>query len=314
MAARDKVRIFEVGVRDGLQNEKTVISTARKLRLAQGLIAAGVGDLELGAFVRPDRVPTMKDTDAIYRATRSGKLNLGKTRAWALVPNEAGLDRALEAGCKNIAVFTAASEGFAKNNIGMSIRHSLQVFGPLIRRARASGLQVRGYVSTAFGCPFDGKVRPAQALRVIEALLELDVCQVSVGDTIGVATPVQVEKVLRPALEIARGRTELLAGHFHDTRGTALANAVRSLELGIRTLDSSAGGLGGCPFAPSATGNLATEDLVYLLEGMGFQTGIDLDALARTSLTFLKSLGRAPISRALSAFAATGKGFVVPLA
>ncbi len=314
MPAREKVRIFEVGVRDGLQNEKTVVSTARKLRLAQGLIAAGVRDLELGAFVRPDRVPTMKDTDAIYRATRTGKLKLGKTRAWALVPNEAGIDRALEAGCKNIAVFTAASEGFAKNNIGMSIKRSLQVFRPVIQRAHASGLQVRGYVSTAFGCPFDGKVKPAQALRVIEALLEMDVCQVSVGDTIGVATPAQVEKVLRPALAFSPGRPEFLAGHFHDTRGTALANAVKSLELGIRTLDSSAGGLGGCPFAPSATGNLATEDLVYLLEGMGFQTGIDLDALARTSLTFLRSMGRAPISRALSAFAATGKGYVVPLA
>lgn len=302
--AREKVRVFEVGVRDGLQNESGRVSTALKISLVRGLIEAGIGDLELGAFVRPDRVPQMADTERVYSAIRSGRLKLGRARAWALVANQAGLERALAAGAPRIALFTAATDGFAERNIGMTVRESLRVFGSLASQARLQGLEIRGYVSTAFGCPFEGKVNPRKPLRVIEALLELGVSQVSVGDTIGVATPRDIEAVMRPALGLAPQK--MLAGHYHDTRGTALANALKTLELGIRTLDSSAGGLGGCPFAPGATGNLATEDLVYMLEGMGLSTGVDLRRLAKVSLSFHRRIGKTPVSRFVTAFAASG--------
>jgi hydroxymethylglutaryl-CoA lyase len=302
--ASDRVTVFEVGPRDGLQNEARPVGLADKLGLVRGLIGAGVRELELGAFVRPDRVPQMADTDAVFQAIRRGKLRLGPgVHAWSLVPNRKGLERAIAAGARRVAVFTAATESFARRNIGMSVAESLREFGQVIREARSAGLRVRGYVSTAFGCPFEGKVAPSRALRVIERLAGLGVEQVSVGDTIGVATPRDVERVIRPALK-ALGRARV-AGHFHDTRGTALANALRALELGVRTLDSSAGGLGGCPFAPGATGNLATEDLVYLLHGLGIRTGIDLEALCRASLGFSAKIGRPLSSRCLQAFAAS---------
>jgi hydroxymethylglutaryl-CoA lyase len=203
---------------------------------------------------------------------------------------------------KQIAVFTAATESFAKANIGMSIGDSLKEFAQVVREAKKAKIQVRGYVSTAFGCPFEGKVAPKKALKVVEALADLGVSQVSIGDTIGVATPKDIDLVMKPALKLLGSKK--VAGHFHDTRGTALANALRSIELGVRTLDSSAGGLGGCPFAPGATGNLATEDLVYMLDGMGEKTGIDLAKLCATSLELSRKMKRPISSRYLQAYAA----------
>lgn len=296
-----KVKVFEVGVRDGLQNESRTVSLEDKLFLAQGLIDAGVAEIELGAFVRSDRVPQMADTEQVYAAVKSGKLKLGKSRAWALVPNLKGLERAVASGASNIAVFTAATESFAERNIGMSIEKSLDVFREVIREAKKKKMKVRGYVSTAFGCPFEGKTPPKKAIDVCAKLLDLGVHELSVGDTIGVATPRGVIEVMKPL--VRKFGEKKLAVHFHDTRGTALANTLMALDLGIHTVDASAGGLGGCPFAPGATGNLATEDLVYMLDGMGVKTGIDLEKLSRTSLAFTKKIGRPITSRYLQAFA-----------
>lgn len=300
--ARDAVTVFEVGPRDGLQNESRPVSLDDKLFLVQGLVDAGVRELELGAFVRLDRVPQMADTEQVFAALKDGRLDLGKARAWSLVPNRKGLERAITTGAKHIAVFTAASESFAQRNIGMSVEQSLAEFKEVIREAKRHKIQVRGYVSTVFGCPFEGDVAPKRALKVIEKLADLGVAQVSVGDTIGVATPKRVDQIVKPALRMLGARK--LAVHFHDTRGTALANTLRSLDRGVRVVDSSAGGLGGCPFAPGATGNLSTEDLVYMLDGMGMKTGIDLERLARVSLAFNRRIERPLSSRFLQAFAA----------
>lgn len=302
-----KIEVFEVGLRDGLQNEPRPVRLENKLEFAQRLIDAGVRRLELGAFVRPDLVPLMADTDQVYAAVRAGKLKLGRAEAYALVPNMKGLERALAAGAKGIAVFTAATESFAKKNIGMSIAESLSVFEEVVREAKRARLDVRGYVSTAFGCPFEGKVSPKKAIAVVERLARLGISEISVGDTIGVATPKGVAEVLGPLVKKI-GRKVRIAGHFHDTRGTALANALAAMEVGVEILDSSAGGLGGCPFAPGATGNLATEDLVYMLDGMGIRTGISLDKLATSSLAFSRELGRPLSSRYLQAYAARAGG------
>lgn len=295
------VTIFEVGPRDGLQNEPNPISLEDKLLFISGLVAAGVREIEVGLFVRPDKVPQMADSDRIFESIRKGKLDLKKARAWSLVPNLKGLERAIACGVRQVAVFTASTETFAQRNIGMSISESLAEFREIIQEAKRHRIQVRGYLSTAFGCPFEGRVKPSQALKVAEKLIRLGVKEVSIGDTIGVATPKDIDQVMKPALR-SFGKAKV-AGHYHDTRGTALANALRSLELGVRTLDSSAGGLGGCPFAPGATGNLATEDLLYMLQGMGIRTGIDLEKLAQASLAFSKRIGRPLSSRYLQAFA-----------
>jgi hydroxymethylglutaryl-CoA lyase len=303
--ANNSVSIFEVGARDGLQNEKRVVSTRQKLQFIDGLIRAGFKDLELGAFVRPDKVPQMADTDAMYRLIRAGKLKLEQARAWALVPNKRGLDRALRAGVSHIAVFTAATESFTKKNIGMSIERSLAEFETVIsegRKALGDRFKIRAYVSTAFGCPFEGKVSPKAALHVIEKLADLGVDQISIGDTIGVATPADVDALMKPALKMLGVKKTAI--HLHDTRGTALANALRAYELGIRVFDSSAGGLGGCPFAPGATGNLATEDLLYMFNGMGIQHGIDLDRLSEVSLNLNQVMKRPISSRYLQSVAA----------
>lgn len=298
--SRMDVRVFEVGPRDGFQNEPLPVTLPAKLDFVDDLIRAGIRDVELGAWVRFDRVPKMSDTPAIFRAVRSGKLDLGRARAWSLVPNLKGLELARAAGVKNIAVFTAATSKFTERNIGMSVERSLAVYREVIAEANRYGMRVRGYVSTAFGCPFEGKVAPKRALKVIEKLASFGVEQVSIGDTIGVATPNQVDSVVVPAMK-AIGAAHV-AVHFHDTRGTALANTLRSLEVGIRTVDASAGGLGGCPFAPSATGNLATEDLIYMLDGMGVKTGIDLEALCLASLRLARRMKRPLTSRYLQAF------------
>lgn len=300
-----KVTIFEVGPRDGLQNESFSLTLHQKLEFVTRLVQAGISELELGSFVRTDRVPQMSDTEDLYGKVRNGNMLLGSTRAWALVPNLKGLERALESGVKQIAVFTAATDGFNQANIGMTVDQSFEEIVPLVRAAKRAGMKVRGYVSTAFGCPYEGRVDPKRALKVVERLAKAGVFQVSIGDTIGVATPRDIEKVMRPALRmLGAGK---VAGHYHDTRGTALANVLRSLDLGVRTFDSSAGGLGGCPFAPGAAGNLATEDLVYMLNGMGLKSGVDLDQLAETSIWLAREMRRAPTSRYVVAYARSKK-------
>lgn len=281
-----EVRIVEVGPRDGLQNEAAPISTELKLRFIQALADAGLKEIEATSFVSPKAVPQLADADTLWP-----NLPPGPTY-WALVPNVRGIDRALEVGVDGIAVFTAASELFVEENIGMTIQESLDVFSEVIGRFRASKRRgrVRAYISTAFECPYAGFVDPEAVIGVAEALLALGVDELSLGDTIGVAAPPEVAELTRQVLDVVDvGR---LAYHFHDTRGTALANVATALSFGVRTFDSSAAGLGGCPYAPGAGGNLATEDLVYMLERMGFRTGVSLGRLARASLPVMHALGR----------------------
>lgn len=301
--AAEKIRVFEVGPRDGLQNEPRKLSLQNKIWFVNSLVRAGIRDIELGSFVRADRVPQMADTDLLVSSISSRRLKLGAANAWCLVPNQHGLMRALRVGVTNIAVFTAATETFNLKNIGMSVAKSLIAISDVISQARknaGSKLRVRGYVSTAFGCPFEGRVAPKKALQVIEKLARIGVEEVSIGDTLGVATPVDVERLIKPALKILG--CEKTAVHFHDTRGTALANALRSIDLGVRVIDSSAGGFGGCPFAPGAAGNLATEDLVYMLNGMGLDSGIKLDRLCKTSLELSRRMKRPLTSRYLQVY------------
>jgi isopropylmalate/homocitrate/citramalate synthase len=273
----DTVKIVEVGPRDGLQNEKVVIPTDVKISYITALADAGLRVIEAGAFVSPKWVPQMADTADVYRdMPKDPGVDFP-----VLVPNMKGLERAMAAGVKSIAIFTAASETFNKRNINMSIDESFENYAPVAARARKEGIRVRGYVSTAFGCPYEGDVAPEKVLEVSARLLDLGCGEVSVGDTIGVGTPMQVQGVIGVLLQVIPSRR--LAMHFHDTRGTALANTLAALEMGIATFDTSAGGLGGCPYAPGASGNMATEDLVYMLDAMAIETGVDLRRLVAAS-------------------------------
>ncbi len=293
-----RVRIFEVGPRDGLQNEATPIPTATKIAFVNALAEAGIADIEVSSFVRADRVPQLADAAQVFAgiARRPG------TRYWALVPNAKGLDAARAAGVSHVAFFTAASDGFNRANIGMSVDESLAHLAPVIAAARDAKHAVRGYVSTVFGCPYDGDVDPKRAAAVARALLDAGCAEISLGDTIGVAVPTDVPRVLA-ACDAAGVPRAKLALHLHDTRGTALANVVEGLREGITTFDSSAGGLGGCPFAPGATGNVATEDLLYLFSEMGIETGISFDGVARASGIVAASLSKPLASRARAAWA-----------
>jgi isopropylmalate/homocitrate/citramalate synthase len=271
------VKIVEVGPRDGLQNEKVTIPTQAKIDYITALGDAGLRVIEAGAFVSPKWVPQMADTAEVYR-------NIPKDPGVeypVLVPNLKGLERAIDAGVKSIAIFTASSETFNKRNINMTIEESFENYAPVVVRALEEGIRVRGYVSTAFGCPYEGEVPPEKVLEVTARLLDLGCYEVSIGDTIGVGTPMQVQGVTGILLQVIPASK--LAMHFHDTRGTALANTLAALEMGIATFDASSGGLGGCPYAPGASGNMATEDLVYLLDGMGIETGVDLKRLVAAS-------------------------------
>jgi isopropylmalate/homocitrate/citramalate synthase len=280
-AAPARVRLCEVGPRDGLQNEATVVTAADKVRYIELLVDAGVTLIEATSFVHPKAVPQLADADEVFPAIRKRP----GVRYLALVPNERGLDRALAAGVREIVVFTAASDTFAQRNIRMTIPESLDVFGRVIARAKDAGIHVRAALSTAFGCPFEGAVPPANVARVSRALLELGADELSIADTIGVGTPNQVVAIV-DALDAAGIGLDRFALHFHDTRHTALANITTALQLGVREFDASAGGLGGCPFAPGATGNVATEDVLYLLNGLGIETGIDL-AKIRAATAFI---------------------------
>lgn len=286
-----RVKIVEVGPRDGLQNEAAPMATAVKVAFVDALSAAGHQVIEVSAFVSPKWVPQMADAAEVFAAIarRPG------TRYTALVPNAAGLTRAIEARADEIAIFAAASEAFSRKNINQGIDASLDTYRAVCEGAKTAGLPIRAYVSTAFGCPFEGPVEPDAVARVAAALIEMGAYEVSVSDTIGIAHPGQVPSVVNAVA--ARVPIEKIALHFHDTRGTALANVLTALPLGVTTFDASAGGLGGCPYAPGATGNLATEDLLYMLDGLGIETGVSLDGVVKASRIIEKQLDHALASR-----------------
>ncbi len=288
------VRIVEVGPRDGLQNEPALVPTDLKLRFIRLLVDAGLTEIEATSFVSPKWVPQLGDAEQLWPRLPGG------AKYSALVPNARGLERALACEVRRLAFFTAASEAFNRKNVNMGIAESLagfeQMMSVLKERGNRSEFWVRGYVSTAFECPYSGRVEPKVVVSVCRRLIEIGVDEVSVGDTIGVAVPREVRDLTRSLFEeIEPGR---IAYHFHDTRGTAVANVAEALELGVRCFDSSAGGLGGCPYAPGAGGNLATEDLVYFLDRSGIETGVSLEPLAMASLPIFDLLGRPPQSKA----------------
>jgi hydroxymethylglutaryl-CoA lyase len=291
----NQVRIVEVGPRDGLQNEKTPISVEARIAFVDALVAAGLHTVEVGAFVSPKAVPQMANSDQVLR----GVARHADREFHVLVPNEKGYDAARAAGAKVIAVFASASEGFSRANINCSIAESIERFKPVMARAEADGVQVRGYVSCVLGCPYDGEVKPEAVVRVAKSLRDLGCYEISLGDTIGVGTPLKARQLLRAAA----GAVPMahLAMHFHDTYGQALANLYAGIEEGARVIDAAAGGLGGCPYAPGATGNVATEDVVYMLEGMGIATGVDLPRLVAATNEVSRLIGRPPVSRVASA-------------
>src|SRR4051794_18018478 len=291
MPLPSRVTVLEVGPRDGLQNDDATISTDDKIEFVNRLSAAGLAAIEVSAFVSPKWVPQMADAAAVF----AGISRQPGTRYTALVPNVAGLERARDAGVTELAVFAAASESFSLKNINQSIDTSLETYRAVCARAMELGIRVRGYVSTAFGCPFEGDVSPVQVARVAAALSDMGAFEVAISDTIGIAHPGQVPSVVRAVAE--RVPLERIALHFHDTRGTALANVLTAMQLGIVVFDASAGGLGGCPYAPGATGNLATEDLIYMLNGLGIHTGVDLGRVVEASAFIESRLGHPLPSR-----------------
>ena len=301
MTLPHSVRLVEVGPRDGLQNEKEPISVADKVRLVDDLSAAGLSYIEVGSFVSPKWVPQMAGSAEVFAQIQR---KAGVTYA-ALTPNMKGLEAAIEAGVKEVAVFGAASEAFSQKNINCSIAESLARFAPLMEAAREQDIRVRGYVSCVLGCPFDGEIKPKAVADLAVTLWELGCYEISLGDTIGVGTPLKAREMLRAVgaeLPVAN-----LAMHFHDTYGQALANLYAGMEEGVRVIDAAAGGLGGCPYAPGATGNVATEDVAYMLEGMGVTTGIDMDKLLATTNEVATLLGRPPVGRVASALNAKRK-------
>jgi hydroxymethylglutaryl-CoA lyase len=291
----DPVRIVEVGPRDGLQNEKTPVSVAARIAFIEALVGAGLHTVEVGAFVSPKAIPQMVGSDEVLK----GVNHHPDSEFHVLVPNEKGYEAARAAGARVIAVFGSASEGFSRANINCSVAESIDRFKPVIARARADGVEVRGYISCVLGCPYDGEVRPQAVVDVARVLWDLGCYEVSLGDTIGVGTPRKARELVRAVaghVPIAH-----LAMHFHDTYGQALANLYAGMEEGARVIDSAAGGLGGCPYAPGATGNVATEDVVYMLDGMGIATGVDMSKLVKATNEISKLLGRPPISRVAAA-------------
>ncbi|HKH00724.1 MAG TPA: hydroxymethylglutaryl-CoA lyase [Bradyrhizobium sp.] len=291
----DSVRIVEVGPRDGLQNEKVPVSVAHRIAFIESLIGAGLHTIEVGAFVSPKAIPQMVNSDQVLR----GVNHHGANEFHVLVPNEKGYEAARAAGAGVVAVFASASEGFSRANINCSVADSIERFKPVITRAKADGVKVRGYISCVLGCPYDGEVEPQAVVDVARTLWDLGCYEISLGDTIGVGTPLKARELLRAV----GGEVPMtnLAMHFHDTYGQALANLYAGMEEGARVIDCAAGGLGGCPFAPGATGNVATEDVVYMLEGMGIATGVDMQRLVAASNEVSRLIGRPPPSRVAAA-------------
>jgi len=287
------VRVVEVGPRDGLQNEKAQVPTEQKIQFIKMLTEAGLPVVEATSFVSPRAIPQLQDAGEVMAALTPSS----QTEYPVLVPNLKGMERALAVGVRSIAVFTAASESFTRNNIRATIEESLTNFRPVIALATQEGIAVRGYISTVFGCPYEGRVDPQRVLSVARSLLDMGVDELSLGDTIGVATPHQVVDVLDLLTSQGAIPLDRLAVHFHDTRGIALANVLVALQMGIRIVDAAAGGLGGCPYAPGAAGNLATEDLLYMLHGMGIHTGVNLEKVVAATSFIAPFLGHAPTSK-----------------
>ena len=298
MTASDTVRIVEVGPRDGLQNEKTLVPTAAKIELIDRLSATGLSTIEATSFVSPKWVPQLADAAEVF----SGIARKPGVRYPVLVPNELGYERARAVGADEVAVFTAASEAFNRKNINASIDESIERFRPVIERAKADGVRVRGYVSTVLGCPYQGDVPVEDVVRVARRMHDLGCYEVSLGDTIGVGTPQKARAMLRAVAQAVP--MSALAVHFHDTYGQALPNLLACLEEGVRVADASVSGTGGCPYAKGASGNVATEDVVYMLHGMGMHTGVDLDRLVDTGRWLAALLGRATGSKVTQATAA----------
>lgn len=292
-----QVRIIEVGARDGLQNEKTIVPTARKIELIDRLSACGLRSIEATSFVSPKWIPQLADATEVY----AGIEKKAGVSYPVLVPNLQGYERARAVGVSEIAVFTAASEAFAQKNINASIDESIERFRPVIERAQADGVKVRGYVSTVLGCPYQGEVAVADVVRVAQRLHALGCYEISLGDTIGSGTPKKAREMLAAVAEVVP--MTALAVHFHDTRGQALANILACLELGVSVIDSAVSGVGGCPYARGASGNVASEDVIYMLQGMGIETGIDLDRLIATGLWLSAQLGRETSSKVARAAA-----------
>src|SRR2546428_8516990 len=287
------VRIVEVGPRDGLQNEARTVPTDKKAEFVKLLAAAGLKDIEVASFVHPKWIPQLADAQDLIKQLEPNP----KVRYSALVPNMKGLERAIESGVRRIAVFTAASETFNRKNINMGIEESIDAFKPVVDRALKEGISARGYVSTCFVCPYEGTIAKEKVAQVTRELLDLGVDEVSIGDTIGAATPKDVENTCGYLL--TQFPAAGLAMHFHDTYGMAVANVYQSLQMGFAIFDSSAGGLGGCPYAPGASGNIATEDLVYLLDRLSIKSGVSLDLVRRASYFIARELGRDLPSRVL---------------
>lgn len=285
------VRIVEVGPRDGLQNEQGAVPAQDKVALVDALVAAGLRHVEVGSFVSPRWVPQMADSAAVFAAIERAP---GVTYA-ALTPNLQGFEAALAAGASEVAVFAAASESFSQRNINCSIAQSLQRFEPVMAAAAERSIKVRGYVSCVLGCPYEGDIAPAQVRDVANAMLQMGCYEISLGDTVGVGTPEAARRLIETvAQRVPRAQ---LAGHFHDTYGQAVANIYACLLEGVRVFDSSVAGLGGCPYAPGASGNVATEDVLYLLHGLGISTGVDLDKVVQAGQAIMLALGRHGASR-----------------
>ncbi|PIT05010.1 hydroxymethylglutaryl-CoA lyase [Bradyrhizobium nitroreducens] len=296
-----EVRIIEMGPRDGLQNEKTPVSVEARIAFIEALVGAGLDTVEVGAFVSPKAIPQMASSDAVLR----GVAYVKGAEFHVLVPNEKGYDAARAAGAKVVSVFAAASEGFSRANINCTVAESIERFKPVLARAKADGVKVRGYISCVLGCPFDGEIKPTAVADLANTLWDLGCYEISLGDTIGVGTPSKAKEMLRAvAANIPPAK---LAMHFHDTYGQALANLYAGMEEGVRVIDAAAGGLGGCPYAPGATGNVATEDVVYMLEGMGVKTGVDMEKLLAATNAMSAVLGKPPVSRVASALNAKRK-------
>jgi len=293
-----KIEIVEVGPRDGLQNENQILSSSVKSKLIKKLSEAGLQNIEVGAFVSSKWVPQMADSLKVAKSTKTILQKNPKLKFSALVPNERGLTDFLKSPLKEASIFAACTESFSQKNINCSVDESFERFKPILLQAKKNKVKVRAYLSTVFGCPFEGKVSTKKVTTLTHRLLEAGAYEVSLGDTIGVATPKQIKNVVNALLK-SGVKPQKLAGHFHDTRGTALSNVLACIDLGLKKFDSCVGGLGGCPYAPGAAGNLATEDLVYTLHEMGFKTGVDLEKLIEVARWLQTQVGH-PISSHLS--------------
>lgn len=297
------IRIVEVGPRDGLQNEKSILSTEDKFEFIRLLSETGLKTIETTSFVKAPAIPQMADAHALYTRVRD-ELGASSVTFPCLVPNMHGLTDAISLGVKEIALFSATSDSFTKKNVNATVAETFERMRPVAEEAKKNGIKVRAYISTSYGCPYEGKIPLAKLVKVVEDFMKLDVYEISIGDTTGVATPKQVEESLK--VLVPQFGPQKLAMHFHDTRGMAVTNILKSLEAGITTFDASAGGLGGCPYAKGATGNVATEDVWYLCQSLGLNTGIDLDKLVKASTFILQKVGKETASKFLRAYLNTG--------